>query len=969
TEEGVRRGAEIAKIFGAGYNSAVWVDVVLNGECVGNYQLYEQTRISEDRVDIYDWESAAEDVAKAIKKAEKLTDDDEDALAELMQENLEWMTSGVVSYNDKTYTISDYYDELPSSTNGGFLMELDSNYDEISKFMTSRSVPIMFKYPEFINTNTTVFSQIQSYVQDFEDAVYSSDKTITKDGKKISYSELCDMDSLITYWLSNEVLTSEFGFRSTYFSKDIDGPLVFGPIWDFDFSAGCVNPWDPIDETQWSSNEKSWFPQIMEDPYFAVKAGELYRQKASQLRNMVEDDGTLEQWYALIRESALNNSQLWPYSRGFEDDYLYFKQWLTARLDWIDAQLENDDTAMSSLGVKTSQDFSISLNAKGLLKTGDVSYCANKGENESYVVQLNIKNGSYSAFDYYINAKHAGKVDLTNSAASASINASLLKDDGSANVITVWLLDENGQPAAMQSLVLRIADTKAYLTVTFIDNGTETTQVVLPGTRVFLPKAADKENMIFTGWIIGNKVYKSGESIIVDGNTVVTAGYATCKNGTIIHVLEKDGDNYVCSKCKKVLTAEKNYISAKKFVVTFNVGKYNHRYTGQPVKPYNVISYNGKELTEGVDYTLECKNNIYPGFASYTVTGLESAGYTGSFTMSYKIIPREMAKVTVKADKTQYTATGKAITPVFTLTSAGRTLVQGTDYTVELSNNVNPGTATAVFTGIGNYSETKEVTFSIKNGISSVTLSSTSYTYDGKEKKPTVTVKGTNGKTLKNGTDYTVTYSSGRKNVGEYTVKVTGIGDCTGSKSVKYKIIPGKATGLKVSSRTTSSLTLTWTKTAGATGYRVYSYNASTKKYTKLADVKTNSYTVKKLKSGTKYSYAVKPYAKIGSVVYWGSVSSVYANVTTPAAPSVKLSTSSGKLTVSYAKVTGASGYEIYYKVSGGSYKKLTATTKTSYTKALTKGKTYSVKVRAYVSLSGSKVYGAFSPAKSITIK
>ena len=970
-ESGMRNQAstEIAGILGASTNSSVFVDVVLNGSFIGNYQLFEQTKVAKDRVNVFDWEGAAGDIAEAIAKAEKLSGDDEDALGDMLEQNLGWMTSGVVSYKDKTYTISDYYTKLPQSVNGGFLMELDNNYDEISKFMTSRSAPIMFKSPEFLNTNMTVFSQIQSYVQDFEDAVYSIDKTITKDGKKISYTELCDMDSLVSYWLANEALTSEFGARSTYFSKDIDGPLVFGPVWDFDYSADCVNPWAPINENKWCSAGRLWFPEIMKDPYFAVKAGELYRQKASELRSMVEDGGTLEQWYSLIRESALQNEELWYYSRGFEADYQSFKQWLTARFDWMDAQFENDDTAMRSLGVSVSQDFSLSLSADGLIRTGDVSYCADKDKNESYAVGLDIKNGTYTGYQTYINGKYAGNGTLADGENTLHIDASLLLSDGSANIITVRLLDANGQPTAMQCLVLRIGDTNDYVTVVFDDNAVQTQKLVLPGTRVFLPNAKTADNMIFNGWSIAGKIYESGESFIADGSTVVTAGYKVCKNGGILHSFTKSGESFVCNKCAKAYTPEKTYINAKNFYVTFKTSRYNHKYTGQPVKPNNVIWYNGNTLTEGVDYKLECKNNINPGFASYTVTGLESAGYTGSFTLSYQIVPRGISAAKVKADKTEYIATGKPIVPLFSLTYSGTALVENKDYTVSLSNNVNPGTATAVFTGIGNFNGTKTVNFSIKDTISTVNLSATAYVYDGKVKTPSVTVKNSAGQVLNNGTDYTVKYQTGRKNVGEYTVTVTGKNNYIGTRSVKFKIVPGKTTGLKVSSRSKNSLTLTWTKTAGATGYRVYSYNPTTKKYKALSDVKTNTYTVKKLKAGTKYYYAVKPFTKVGSKTYWGTLSVLLTTATKPGTPSVKLATKNGKLTVSYSKQNGANGYEIYYKISGGSYKKFAATTKTSYTKALTKGKTYSIKVRAYVNVSGTKVYGAFSTAKTIKIK
>ena len=62
-----------------------------------------------------------------------------------------------------------------------------------------------------------------------------------------------------------------------------------------------------------------------------------------------------------------------------------------------------------------------------------------------------------------------------------------------------------------------------------------------------------------------------------------------------------------------------------------------------------------------------------------------------------------------------------------------------------------------------------------------MTLSTSTYAYDGKAKKPGVTVK-LNGKTLKNGTDYTVSYSNNTK-VGTATVKITGKSNYTGSVS------------------------------------------------------------------------------------------------------------------------------------------------------------------------------------------
>ena len=74
--------------------------------------------------------------------------------------------------------------------------------------------------------------------------------------------------------------------------------------------------------------------------------------------------------------------------------------------------------------------------------------------------------------------------------------------------------------------------------------------------------------------------------------------------------------------------------------------------------------------------------------------------------------------------------------------------------------------------------------------VTRVKLSATTYTYNGKVQKPSVTVKDSKGKALKNGTDYTVSYPKGMKNVGKYTVKVTLKGNYSGSKSMTYNINP-----------------------------------------------------------------------------------------------------------------------------------------------------------------------------------
>jgi len=173
-------------------------------------------------------------------------------------------------------------------------------------------------------------------------------------------------------------------------------------------------------------------------------------------------------------------------------------------------------------------------------------------------------------------------------------------------------------------------------------------------------------------------------------------------------------------------------------------------------------------------------------------------------------------------------------------------------------------------------------------------------------------------------------------------------------------------------SYSTSAIKLSWNKVRGATGYKVYQYNTKTKKYNEIADTKKTSYQINNLNAGTKYKYAVRAYLKDGGATYYSS----YAKITAATAPAQVTNlkfTSTAKKTgvVSYSKVSGVSGYQIYYSTSkNGTYKKLATTSNTKYTnKKFSSGKTYYVKVRAYTKVDGKTVYGAYSTIKSVKIK
>lgn len=150
-------------------------------------------------------------------------------------------------------------------------------------------------------------------------------------------------------------------------------------------------------------------------------------------------------------------------------------------------------------------------------------------------------------------------------------------------------------------------------------------------------------------------------------------------------------------------------------------------------------------------------------------------------------------------------------------------------------------------------------------GISKVSLSATNYIYDGKEKRPTVTVTDRLGKTV-SPSAYTVTYSSGRIDTGAYTVTVMFKGTYEGSVTKSFTISP-KILSLNKLTAGKKKLVVKWKKqTKQISGYQIqYSTDKKFKKSTKQTTAKANasSKTIKKLKSKKKYYVRIRSYKTV----------------------------------------------------------------------------------------------------------
>ena len=240
-----------------------------------------------------------------------------------------------------------------------------------------------------------------------------------------------------------------------------------------------------------------------------------------------------------------------------------------------------------------------------------------------------------------------------------------------------------------------------------------------------------------------------------------------------------------------------------------------------------------------------------------------------------------ISKANVTLSTSTYAYDGKAKKPGVTVKLNGKTLKNGTDYTVSYSNNTKVGTATVKITGKGNYTGSVSKTYSIKNNFKKATVSGISNkSYTGKNITQSITVKY-NGKTLKNGTDYTVSYSN-NKNIGTATVKIAGKGSYTGTITKTFKINPAKQEIQKLTAKS-KAFFVDWAQKGSATGYEIqYATNSkftSAKKVT-ITNKKTDKTTVSKLSGKKKYYVRVRSYTTVKGTKYYGAWSSV-KNVTT----------------------------------------------------------------------------------------
>lgn len=273
----------------------------------------------------------------------------------------------------------------------------------------------------------------------------------------------------------------------------------------------------------------------------------------------------------------------------------------------------------------------------------------------------------------------------------------------------------------------------------------------------------------------------------------------------------------LCAEIKITVNAKQTE-EANGFKITFkNEQDREIAYTGSAIKPEIRVSYNGRPLVEGTNYTVKYANNIKVGNAKITVTG--KGNFKSGKTENFHIVQADIADaVFAGTDKTGrlVVVSGSKFAPV--IYCGGRKLTAN-DYTI--SGAVTPGkkvmdsdsNKVITLNGKGSYTGSKKVNLRVvrKSDLIkfAVTIDKTkldSLTYDGNEHyihdiRGALTVTGKDGNAnMEYGTDYMIVYPGNVVDAGAKKFSVVGMGLYTGTVRKSYTIKPAVNTngGLEV---------------------------------------------------------------------------------------------------------------------------------------------------------------------------
>ena len=316
-----------------GHYASEWkfVELILNGEYRGLYILTEKIKRDDDRVDI----------AKL----------DEDDLAG------DSLTGGYILRIDWTWDID---------------METDGFE---SAYESQAEIPMFFQwyYPKASKIKPQQGNYIESWMNTFEDALFSNDFT---NNQGLRYTEYIDLHSFTDFLLINELSKNADGYKlSSYVHKERDsdgGKLVAGPIWDFDQTYGMSLVCSNHDPTGWTylQNQNDcedlesmplWWQRMMSDEIFRNHLQCRWEDMRQTIFHKDSIYAWIDEQVDFTADAIERNFTVWDYFIGnqiwiepqpipqsYEAEIDYMKDWISDRIDWLDLNLPGDCSLVST---------------------------------------------------------------------------------------------------------------------------------------------------------------------------------------------------------------------------------------------------------------------------------------------------------------------------------------------------------------------------------------------------------------------------------------------------------------------------------------------------------------------------------------------------------------------------------------------------------------------------------------------
>ncbi len=261
-----------------------YVNLILNGDFLGNYLVCEKIKIGESRVDI-----------------EELT----------------------------------YLDNDESLISGGYLLEFDRLHEKLDTYFRTETydLPVGLRDPKILNQNQ------RNYITNHLNMV---EEELARIPESNNYKNLVDIDSFIDWWIVNELTFNRDAAipGSFYMYKDREGKLFAGPIWDFDYHT-FNNLGSFILKYQ-----SPWIAAMFEDETFVYRVKERWSEVKPFLDEVTQYIDAEKEHIRYSAEFDKAYWDIWEGPNGdefmtWEDAIERMKLKYSARLSWMNSRINS----------------------------------------------------------------------------------------------------------------------------------------------------------------------------------------------------------------------------------------------------------------------------------------------------------------------------------------------------------------------------------------------------------------------------------------------------------------------------------------------------------------------------------------------------------------------------------------------------------------------------------------------------